>query len=159
MPGSPSAPPTPLALPLEILDLITKQVLLHSAAKLESSLVMLTDLQLTTRDLWSVYDCCQHLRVCAARWLFRKVTIRFDGSTPIMLNGRFLRPPRSDLVQTLSRWSDHVRALDIWGDDAVLPDKFSDFLGHLHRLQIVRQVVDPHELSGAVHQMLWLTQL
>ncbi|PYI36400.1 hypothetical protein BP00DRAFT_316263, partial [Aspergillus indologenus CBS 114.80] len=132
---------TLLALPLEILDLITNQ--------------------LTTRDLWSVYDCCQHLRVCGARWLFRKLTIRFDGSTPFILNGRFLRPSRSDLVQTISRWSDHVRTLDIWSNEAVLPEKFSDFLGDLHRLQIVRQVVDPHKLISyppaltSLQKLLW----
>ncbi|PYH75606.1 hypothetical protein BO82DRAFT_409798 [Aspergillus uvarum CBS 121591] len=131
--GSPSAPPTLLALPLEILDLITKQ--------------------LTTRDLWSVYDCCQHLRVCAARWLFRKVTIRFDGSTPFMLNGRFLRPPRSDLVQTLSRWSDHVRTLDIWGDEAVLPDKFLGFLGDMHRLQTPVGTLSVDFMSPSIWQL------
>ncbi|RAL06480.1 uncharacterized protein BO97DRAFT_358646, partial [Aspergillus homomorphus CBS 101889] len=93
--------------------------------------------------------------------LFRKVTIRFDESTPIILNGRFLRPPGSDLLQTLSRWSDHVRTLSIWGDEAVLPDIFLGFLGDLHRLQIVRQVVDLHEFISyppaltSLQKLLW----
>ncbi|KAI3014152.1 hypothetical protein CBS147347_11524 [Aspergillus niger] len=119
-----------LALPREIIALIIEQ--------------------LTGRDLWNIYDCCHHLRACAARLLFRKATVRFDESTPILLNGRYFRSPRVGLLQTLSGWSHHVRTLDIWGDEAAIPGEFLDTLRGLNRLQTVRQVGDGGSFLAAI---------
>ncbi|KAI2836353.1 hypothetical protein CBS147321_7957 [Aspergillus niger] len=104
-----------LALPLEIIYLIVEQ--------------------LTTRDLWSVYDCCHGLRACAARFLFCKVSIKFDESTPALLNARYFRPPRSSLLQCLRQWSSYVRTVDIWGDEEMILPGFFDVLRGFDRLR------------------------
>jgi hypothetical protein len=111
----------------------------------------MTDRQLPTADLWSVYNACHVLRSYSAPYLFRTVQIRFSGAIPMLLNSRPFPLPQNRLLRNLAERGVHVREMDVWGVEESIQQEFLNLLPCLENLTTFRSVlpiqrVTPHPL-------------
>ncbi|KAH1399900.1 hypothetical protein KXW53_008182, partial [Aspergillus fumigatus] len=88
--------------------------------------------KLDHEELWSLHSCSVALQAVSAPYLFRTVEIRFNRDLPEFVNSRPISPR---LRKALTRWSFHVKILEIWADEDPIEPQFFRLLACFQNLR------------------------